>query len=197
MQKLGQKNISERDDTILRDFEQLFFKYHGRLVLYANKYLQDMDLARDVVQEAFFSLWEKSDSFEFDDAPKSYLFQAVKNKSLNWLRYNGLRKAGSLHPDDQLAFIESQFISNSSTPFTSLLEDELQEKMQAVIATLPEKCRLIFEMSRAEELKNKEIAERLNISVKMVEKQISKALRILRDELAEYLVIVIALLLHI
>jgi len=197
MQKLGQKKVSETNADIPKVFEQLFFKYHGRLVLYANKYLQDMDLSRDVVQEAFYSLWQNSDTFSFDDAPKSYLFQTVKNKSLNWLRYNGHRSNEGIDPDAQLHLIESNYLSNSDNPFSSLLEAELEDKMQGVINTLPEKCREIFLLSRYEDLKNREIAEKLQISVKMVEKQMSKALRILREELAEYMVLFIAVLLSL
>lgn len=197
MQKLGQKEVSEASADIPKVFEQLFFKYHGRLVLYANKYLQDMDLSRDVVQEAFYNLWQKSDTFSFDDAPKSYLFQTVKNKSLNCLRYHGHRSNEGIDSDTQLHLIESDYLSSSDNPFSSLLEAELEDKMQDVINTLPEKCRDIFLMSRYEDLKNREIAEKLQISVKMVEKQMSKALRILREELAEYMVLFIALLLSL
>ena len=197
MQKLGQKKVSEANADIPKAFEQLFFKYHGRLVLYANKYLHDMDLSRDVVQEAFYNLWQQSDTFSFDDAPKSYLFQTVKNKSLNWLRYNNLRSSDHIDPDTQLNLIESTYLSSSDNPFSSLLEAELEDKMQGVIEALPEKCREIFLLSRYEDLKNREIAEKLEISVKMVEKQMSKALRILREELAEYMVLFIAVLLSI
>jgi len=196
MHKLGQKQVSEVSVDIPKAFEQLFFKYHGRLVLYANKYLQDIDLSRDVVQEAFYNLWQKSDTFSFDDAPKSYLFQTVKNKSLNWLRYNGHRSSESIDSDTQLHMIESNYLSNSDNPFSSLLEAELEDKMKDVIDALPEKCREIFLMSRYEDLKNREIAEKLQISVKMIEKQMSKALRILREELAEYMVLVITFLFY-
>jgi len=195
MQKLGQNKVSESSTDIPEVFEKLFFKYHGRLVLYANKYLHDMDLSRDVVQEAFYNLWQKSETFSFDDAPKSYLFQTVKNKSLNWLRYNTLRGNDRIDSDRQLQLIESNYLANSDTPFSSLLEAELEDKMQQVIDALPEKCREVFLLSRSEELKNREIAEKLQISIKMVEKQMSKALRILREELAEYMVFIIALLL--
>ncbi len=195
MQKLGQNKVSESSTDIPEVFEKLFFKYHGRLVLYANKYLHDMDLSRDVVQEAFYNLWQKSETFSFEEAPKSYLFQTVKNKSLNWLRYNTLRGNDRIDSDRQLQLIESNYLANSDTPFSSLLEAELEDKMQHVIDALPEKCREVFLLSRSEELKNREIAEKLQISIKMVEKQMSKALRILREELAEYMVFIIALLL--
>ena len=113
------------------------------------------------------------------------------------MRYHGHRSNEGIDPDTQLHLIESDYLSSSDNPFSSLLEAELEDKMQDVINTLPEKCRDIFLMSRYEDLKNREIAEKLQISVKMVEKQMSKALRILREELAEYMVLFIALLLSL
>lgn len=181
-------------DERLEVYRQLFFKYHGRLVLYSNKFLNDIELSRDVVQEVFFQLWKNPDLLLTDYSIKSYLFKAVKNGSLNNLRHlkvihnSGDNLTYDPNKTDYNAFNEDD------DPLSTLLEFELLEKVEKIIDNLPEKCRLVFKLSRQEQLKNKEIAEELGISVKMVEKQMSKALKVFRKELAEYLLSVVIIL---
>jgi len=175
----------DSNSSILEVFEKFYFEYHGRLVLYANKYLHDMDLARDVVQETFYTLWQLSDTSLLT---KAYLFKTVRNKSLNLIRYNNYRQTDLNDLDQALQFIEQQQISNNDNPFNSLLELELENKLNELLEKLPKGCRQVFLMSRNDGLKNREIADKLQISLKMVEKQISKALLYLKNELSDYLI---------
>jgi len=168
-------------------FHQIFFAYHGRLVLYANKFLNDIELSRDVVQEVFFQLWKKPELLLAEYSVKSYLFKAVKNETLNNLRHLKIvhNVSKQLAHDPYDASYNS--FSEDDDPLSNLLELELIEKVEVVIQSLPEKCKEVFKLSRQEQLKNKEIAEKLGISVKMVEKQMTKALKVFRKELAEYI----------
>jgi RNA polymerase sigma-70 factor (ECF subfamily) len=170
-------------------FEQLFFKYHGRLVLYANKFFHDMEQARDVVQDVFFELWKKPELLWMDNSIRSYLFKAVKNKSLNIIRRQTVRNEADVHLTDGLLEAEVSAYCSEEDPLVSLLELEIQDKVEEVIENLPDKCREVFKLSRQEQFMNKQIAEKLGISVKMVEKQMSKALRSFRQEMAEYIVL--------
>ena len=117
---------------------------------------------------------------------KSYLYRAVRNASLNSIRHHKVR---------QLYTTEQEFLSQSSEPASQLsYENELKTEIQKAIDGLPEQCRLIFKLSRFEEMKYKEIAEQLGISVKTVENQMGKALRVLREKLKDYMMHIILLI---
>lgn len=166
-------------------FEQLYLNYHGRLVLYANKYLHDVELAKDVVQEVFSILWRQQENRVLNGNTKAYLFQAVRNKALNCIRDNKKYLDLDISISSQLNQAERMVVADASNPFHSLLELELEEQFDAVLNRLPESCVKAFKLSRNEGLKNREIADRMGVSVKMVEKHISKALHTFRKEFAQ------------
>ncbi len=152
-----------------------------------------MQVSRDLVQDAFFILWERADELDIKQSPKAYLFQAVKNSCLNYSRHLTFKQSVENDIENKITELEKQVYNDDSSPYFSLIEQELQEKINEVIESMPVKCRQVFKMSRKEHLKNREIAAELDISVKMVEKHISRALTILRSELADYLPIILAL----
>ena len=177
----------------LKAFEEIFFKYHGRLVLFALKFTGDLQTAKDIVQDAFLILWEKSENI--NSSPKAYLFQSVRNNSLNHVRH---QKIGHTVKDEftfKMHAAEKAIYSDFNTPYFSLLELEMEQKIEEVVNSLPEKCLEVFKLSRHKHLKNKEIAKELGVSLKTVEKHISKALSILRQGLSEYMGTLILILL--
>lgn len=180
----------------LKIYKELYFQYHGRLTLFACKFTGDLETAQDIVQDAFMTLWEKSDTLTIQTSPKAYLFQAVRNRSLNHFRHMGARQNVLDKLVAKIDFEERNVYSDFNNPFDSLLELELGQKISEVVDAMPDKCREVFVLSRHKELRNREIAEKMGISVKMVEKHISKALRILRLELSDYTnILILALLL--
>jgi RNA polymerase sigma-70 factor, ECF subfamily len=169
-------------------FELLFRKFYVRLCAFANKFLNDPDESQEIVQEVFTRLWEGRDEIDPEYSLKSYIFKIVQNLSINKLRR---RKVESRYSDIyRLVYIDHLEYST----YESLLARELEENIAQSIGKLPAECRKIFELSREEGLKYKEIAETLNISVKTVEAQMSKALRFLRIELSEYLSLILVAL---
>ena len=169
------------------NFEMLFRKYHGNLVLFANKFTADIKDAQDIVQEVFIALWDKPG--QIHSSPGSYLFTAVRNKCLNFIRK---KNAGSKVRDElarRITEYERSVFLREEDPMKSLLEKDLEEKISTSMDRLPERCRTIFLLSRNDFLKNKEIAEKLGISVKAVEKQITRAISYLRKELQEYYIL--------
>ena len=168
-------------------FKEVFYRYHGRLVLFANKFTGDIQIAQDLVQDAFMKLWEKSEFLSSVESPKAYLFTAVRNNCYNHLRHMNIKKA----TDDLLAhkidFMEKSLYFNPDDPLKSLLETEITDRIEEIVCMMPEKCRQVYRLSRQEYKKNSQIAEELGISVKMVEKHVSKALFILRKGLLEYI----------
>ncbi|WP_420152370.1 RNA polymerase sigma-70 factor [Siphonobacter sp.] len=171
-----------------RTYETLFRHYYASLCQYGFSFLKDWEDAEEIVQSVFVTIWEKRQSLTIETSLKSYLYRAVHNRCLNRIKHLAIQAEYQ-----QYKFAEA---NASEAPAQALMASELSERLQAAIQRLPEQCRLIFTMNRFEELKYQEIADRLGLSVKTVENQIGKALRILRVELAEYLPLFILLGIH-
>jgi len=168
-------------------YELLFRTNFKGLCFFAQKYVKDFETAKEIVQDAFVILWEKRAGMDTDRSVKSYLTTTIHNKCHNYLRDN--RKFNS-----EILSIENLVQPDGYAQADKLVEVELTAEIKKAINELPEKCRQIFLMSRNENLKYHEIADKLEISVKTVETQMSKALQHMRLRLAEYLVIFIILL---
>lgn len=169
-------------------FELLFRKYYIRLCGFANKFLNDPEEAKGIVQEVFIKIWEGREDIDPEESLKSYLFKIAQNISLNRLRK---KKVESKYIDIyKLVYIDHREFSSHE----SLIALELENNLAAAINTIPPKCKRVFELNRIEGLKYSEIASVLNLSVKTVEAQMSKALRILRLELKDYLELLVIML---
>jgi RNA polymerase sigma-70 factor (ECF subfamily) len=167
------------------NFERLFREFFPPLMGFARKILGDEDDAREVVHQVFINLWEKRQEVDLSTSLKSYLFTSVHNRSLNMIRD---RKKFS---SEEVPEVAGEW--DVSAQIESM---ELEEKIRESINSLPEKCREIFELNRFSGLKYAEIATQLDISVKTVENQMTKALKILREQLGKYLGLLLWLLLQ-
>lgn len=166
-------------------FKVLFNTYYSPLVRYAFTFLKDTYGAEDIVQLQFVKLWEKRMELAIHTSLKSFLYTAVHNACLNNIKHEGIKKA---HVADVLKTSHESQISDH------LQQKELKQKIDAAITALPPQCATIFKMSRFEELKYQEIADKLGLSIKTVENQMGKALKILREQLKDYLPILLILL---
>ena len=169
-------------------FEILFREYFTGLSSFARKYTGDLDSAKEIVHGVFIRIWENRSEFDWDKPAKSYLFTSVYNRSLNYVRDN--KKFIRHEAVSGNALITDEAVFNDS-----FAAAELEDRINQALKKLPEKCREIFELSRFENKKYTEIADQLNISVKTVETQMSKALHVLKEELRDYLTIILILLL--
>lgn len=161
-------------------FERTFRQYYDRLCNYANSLLKEADEAEEVVQTVFLTIWEKRGDLEITLSLKSYLYRAVHNHCLNRFKHAAVRE---VHRD-----YTENFLAQSYESVTEVIHaNELEQRIEAAVSSLPEQCQIAFRMSRFEELKYQEIADQLDISIKTVENQIGKALKILRSALADYL----------
>lgn len=164
------------------EFERIFRELYTPLCQKAYKIVKDKDLAEDLVQQVFVRLWEKRDELHITTSAKAYLFKAVIYAAFNQIRKDN-------------PFVEWESQLDVSGHYTEELEyQETQQQIATIIDELPPACRTIFMLSREEGMSYKEIAETLSISIKTVENQMSKALRILREKLSKYLVLIIMLL---
>jgi RNA polymerase sigma-70 factor (ECF subfamily) len=167
-------------------FELLFHFYYPGLVMYSTQFTTDRTEAEEIVQDFFVRFWQRHQLVSLTDSLKSYLFLSVKNGSLNYLKHKKVEEKYIR----QMTELSNQHLVYDPDLY---LSSELQEKVKNAIDLLPERCREIFIMSRIRGLKNDEIADDLHISKRTVETQISKALKVLRVELKDYVGLVILL----
>lgn len=163
-------------------FEQVFKQYYKNLHAYAYTILKDEDLAEEMVQQVFFKLWDRADTLSLSASLQAYLYKAVYHESLNHLKHLKVRS------EHQMRIVHS-LRQEPENAAQTLQGKEMESRIRKALNELPEQCRTIFQMSRFEELKYKEIAERLNISIKTVENQMGKALKLLRGSLSDLLLI--------
>lgn len=179
--------MEDRDkQTYGTKVEELFRKHYKVLRAYAYRLINDRDMAEDIVQDIYVELWKKREQLLMESAIRFYLFRAVYTRSLNYLNS---KQYTDQEPFEQTTegriqqiYLQTQALDQES----ELLYKELQGKIADAVSIMPEQCRKVFLLSRKHEMKNKEIADHLGISVKTVEKHISKALSVLREQLKDY-----------
>jgi RNA polymerase sigma-70 factor (ECF subfamily) len=176
------KNTDQELITSLQNGDEsamdvLFRRHYKSICRSVYRILKDNNLAEDIAQEVFLGLWKKRDKLKITTSVQAYLKRTAVNKSLNFIR------------DQKIKFDDEEKMpvqyNNQSTSQQKLDADDLQNLINDSIDLLPEKCRLVFTLSRFEEMTYQEIANELNISIKTVENQISKALKFLRKALKQ------------
>ena len=168
--------------------QELFHRYYDSLVRFATPILKDQDLARDLVQDLFYDIWVKKEKIQISSSLKAYLYMACRNTALNRLK----REARMQWTDDE-GELENLHGSTDGT-FDRMREKDLQSRLSHALDQLPPKCRQVFELSRFDHMTNKEVADTLEISVKTVENQMTKALQVLRTHLLPHLKVWLGLL---
>jgi len=179
------KNISSLKK---QDFEEVFKTYFKPLTAFAYKFVKDTDDAKSIVHDVFIKLWEKRNDIDTEKSVKSYLYTSVNNRSLNYIRDHKKFKR-----DDYT--LENQ-ISKTPNIEEELVSTDVQKKIEKGLNSLNPKVRKIFELSRYEGKKYKEIATEMNLSIKTVETHMSTALKVLREHLKEYLSVIILIILN-
>jgi len=164
------KQIKDGD---IQAFETLFRSYYEPLCRYACRFVESMDTAEEIVQDLFYALWKERQNLNIFTSVNGYLYRSVKNKSLQQLEKEIVRDAY------RTAVAENTTIE-TVTPQEELEYKELEQLMQDTLLRLPERRQNIFRMNRMEGKKYNEIAQELHISVKTVEAEMSKTLKILR-----------------
>ena len=163
----------------------IFKQHYAPLVRYCNTIVKDMDEAEDIVQQVFVTLWQKMDDIEITTSIKSYLYKMVHNKGLNRLKHEAVKQK---HVAEVVSF-------QSLATQNELGTNELINQIDLALNSLPEQCGRIFKMSRYDGMKYQEIADELQLSIKTIENQMGKALKIMREKLKDYLPLFIILFL--
>ncbi len=168
-------------------FEAVYREYFGVLYHLCLSYLHDEKIAEEIVQDTFMKLWEIRETINDQINIRNFLYTITKNNCLNFLRNQKI----SLKHQENMKYLEMQFNYEAMEKLGDYLQfEELRNKIDEAIANLPSEVIETFKLSRFEELTYREIADQQAISIKTVEARISKALRILRVELKDYLPVI-------
>lgn len=170
-------------------FERVFKTYFKSLHGYACTIVKDEAEAEEIVQQVFFKLWDRAHSLSFNGPIAAYLHRAVYNDCLNYLKHLKVRSGHQL-------YVAHRMKQQSETAPAPMAGKELEARYKKALEELPEQCRLVFQLSRFGDMKYRQIAEELNISVKTVENQMGKALKVLRSGLKEFLPVLFLIFLH-
>lgn len=165
------------DEGALR---RIFDRHYPLLLGDIYRIIPDEDTCQDIAQEIFVELWRKRSELDIHTSLRAYLRRAAVNKALNYLKTSR-----------RFLSDESETLNRTAdTSVHDIAQKKKQESLEAAlheaIETLPEKCRIVFSLSRFEQLSHREIADRLGISVKTIENQITKAMKMLREALVRH-----------
>jgi RNA polymerase sigma-70 factor (family 1) len=176
------KNIAQQQRQ-MPTFESLFKTYYSALCTFAYDFVNRHELAEEIVQDTFMKIWEKYDDLDIQVSEKAYLYRAVQNNCLNYIKQN---KARTQYSSELLQQLESRitlFSPPSHSPADKLEQSELEQLAEKAIRKLPPQCQDVFRLSRFEQLSYPEISRHLGISINTVKTQMTRALQRLRDEL--------------
>lgn len=162
-------------------FEQVFDDNYRRMLIHAQRFVQDEDDAEDIVAEVFYELWKRNDEVDLDSGITTYLYRAVSSRSLNYLRHKNVA-AIRIEALEAINEKRIEFMAKQSTD-DIVNSHDIQKGLHEALSELPDKCRQVFILSYVNGLKSKEIADAMDVSVRTVEAHIYKALRLLRNQL--------------
>lgn len=168
--------IALQDDR--EAFKKLFTDFFAPLCVYAQRYVENRNISEDIVQDVFFSIWKNRKNLDIRTSTRNFLITSVKNSCIDSLRRKEV--------ESRYMAVQADNMNEADTEDLYAIS-ELEEAINKALEKLPDKIRLVFEMSRFQELTYAEIAQKQDISVKTVEAYMTKALKQLRVELKDYL----------
>lgn len=190
------RHLYYTDDNLLFDklkegdtraFEYAFRKFAPRLEAFARKYTIDEKEAEDIVQDVFLKLWERRELLE-NISLTSFLFMMVKNDCLNYLKHRQVVDSVEWRTSEMENAEQLYAIDFAPDPSVLLMQKELSDTIDQIMKKLPPKCKEAFTLSRLKGMKNREIAVYMDITEKVVEKHITRALKRFKEGLERYVV---------
>lgn len=182
---------SDKEEALREIFHLHFNKLHS----FAIEFILDREIAREIVHDSILRFWQHRHKLNDETNIRAYLLKIVRNLCLNYLKKVKDDPLVIRPEEDIKRELDLNYEVLADINWDSILVQEFEEILTQIINALPEKCKLVFENSRYENLTNPEIAEKLGISVKTVEGHITEALKTIRHKLSKYLSIILCLLL--
>ncbi len=172
MQKNTVESVNQTwDKSQPSTFTEFYIQFFKKLIIESSKYVKDVHIAEEIVQDVFLKIWEKSENLAQIQSIKSYLYKSVINASINYINR---QKSLALHHEKIVKDFTVEDLDDLDA------ENELIVTLYAEIEKLPQKCKQIFKMNRFDRLKYREIAQQLEISERTVENHIAHALKVLK-----------------
>ena len=178
------EKLKKGDDAV---FEIIYKKYAPRLYYFVYEYIPQKDIVENIIQETFMVLWNKRNDLVVNTNIGAYLYTVTKNNCLYKLRDQKYQRQLFDTTDISEIELKANYTALSNLETSNLTMSEITKIIERTMEQLPPQCRMVFNLSRFEEKKNKEIAEKLNISEKAVEGHITKALKVFRIALKDYI----------
>ena len=172
-----------------KEFEKIYLDLFDVLYALCLQYTRNKEISEGIVQDTFLRLWEIRSELKADTNIKNLLYTITKNNCLNYLRNQQISWKHLNHIKAREYYYAVKLLDESDDDFLTF--NELLNAINNAIEKLPEDQKMVFKLSRLNEMKYKEIADHLQVSIKTVESRISKALKFLRVELKDYLTIII------
>lgn len=169
-------------------YKALFRKYYPSLIFYATRIVGEEE-SEDVVQDVFVELWKRKDSITIGDQIQAFLYRAVYTRALNVLKHRNVEEGYSAAMEE-INQRRAEFYQPDNNEVIRKIEDmELQQEIDDAINELPDKCKEVFKLSYLHEMKNKEIADVMDVSLRTVEAHMYKALKYLRNRLSHLMLL--------
>lgn len=173
-----------------QSFDQIYLDHYPALHHYAYTMINDTAAADEMVQDVFLKILERPKPVMIHTSLKAYLYKSVYNECMNYFKHHKVKQKYQ----SQIFYEMDKYAEH---PLNKLQYREFEQHLKKAINNLPEQCRTVFQLSRFEELKYAQIATQLGISIKTVDNQMCKALKKLRVQLADYLPVMIWILIKI
>jgi RNA polymerase sigma-70 factor (ECF subfamily) len=171
-------------------YKYLYDEYYTKLCRVANFYVRDTFVSENLVGDLIFNLWEKREELVIRESLNAYLFTSIRNRCYNYLSQAHVQRESSITQLQEDSLIFSMH-SETDLPIGILMEKELQNDIDKAISRLPEQTKKVFELKRYEDLSYEDISAQLDISVNTVKYHIKSALKILREDLKDYMALII------
>lgn len=169
-------------ETFETTYKTLFRKHYSGLLFYATRLVGE-DEAEDIVQDVFAELWKRKDSVEVGEQIQSFLYRSVYTKALNLLKHRSIVESHSAEEEEYYQKRLEYYQPDHSDVIRRIEDRELHQEIHTAINALPDKCKEVFKLSYLHDMKNKEIADVMNVSLRTVEAHMYKALKFLRARL--------------
>ncbi|NWJ51024.1 MAG: RNA polymerase sigma-70 factor [Bacteroidetes bacterium] len=189
MKLSGFNIVKDIQEGNIKTFEEVFINYYPFLQKFAEGYVNNKDEASDIVQSVFLSVWERKEKLKTDTNLNNYLITLTKNQCLNFIKHLKAKQTYLQSQSYNVNELLLNYYALENLNENKLILNELTAVIENAINSLPEQCKEIFRMSRFENMKYQEIADKMDISVKTVEKKMSISLGILRAALKDYLML--------
>lgn len=193
--KMGAVDSNKSPERIkpgdLSDFRNLYKEYYSALCVYATNFTRDNQIAEEVVQDVFVKIWELGDTLSINTSIGSYLYTSVKNAALNHLKHLQVVNKFNEYYTRKLQDAQDLYYLSQETGDSLMIARELEEQLMEEIESLPDQCKRIFKMSRFDNLKHQEIADKLGVTINTVHRQTSIALEKLKRIIVKSLVFLI------